>query len=370
MSCRCHRADPNLEIRVAKIADLGEILRVDLTTTAGGRRDDIIRQALHGGTCLIARQDGRAVGFATYDHSFFGRPYLSLLIVEPPRRRRGIATALLTSIEALLAGSDLFTSTNESNEEMRGLCVSLGYVESGRIENLDVDDPEIVYMKRLSVDATQADRMTNELAIVEVRECAGAAAGSRDAGVRVWTHTVAGHAQPLPSSDSGDQKVSLPAAVIQIAITCDAFEPAAWQSLGDQLAAFFNPRAGDLIAALENAGAVTHWADLRLSRIPLAEAPGVASIDWPVTYPGPERGGLRTLERVLVQAQLPLRDAEPDEVALAHQRACNAIQRNVDLTHICALRLSPSSLARDRLAAAMVASGERFLDDRESRSAS
>ena len=52
-------------------------------------------------------------------------------------------------IESICVGKKLFTSTNESNTPMQRLCEQLGFVRSGRIENLDEGDPEIVYFKRL-----------------------------------------------------------------------------------------------------------------------------------------------------------------------------------------------------------------------------
>ena len=55
-------------------------------------------------------------------------------------------------IESACPGEKLFTSTNESNAPMQRLCEKLEYVRSGRIENLDEGDPEIVYFKRLRTE--------------------------------------------------------------------------------------------------------------------------------------------------------------------------------------------------------------------------
>ena len=52
-------------------------------------------------------------------------------------------------VESIWQPGKLFTSTNASNVSMQRLCESLGYVRSGVINNLDEDDPEIVYFKRL-----------------------------------------------------------------------------------------------------------------------------------------------------------------------------------------------------------------------------
>ena len=45
----------------------------------------------------------------------------------------------------------LFISTNRSHTPMRGLCQRLGFQRSGVVENLDNDDLEHVYYKRLEV---------------------------------------------------------------------------------------------------------------------------------------------------------------------------------------------------------------------------
>ena len=43
----------------------------------------------------------------------------------------------------------LFTSTNQSNLGMQALLVRLGYEPSGIVHNLDEDDPELIYVKRI-----------------------------------------------------------------------------------------------------------------------------------------------------------------------------------------------------------------------------
>jgi hypothetical protein len=55
----------------------------------------------------------------------------------------------LSAIEKSVREDRLFTSTNESNIAMRALLFTRGYRESGRIENLDPKDPELVFVKFL-----------------------------------------------------------------------------------------------------------------------------------------------------------------------------------------------------------------------------
>jgi len=113
-----------------------------------GRRE-FLERAVAAGEAFVARIGGEAAGFAVFDHSFFEQPFISLLYVEPDMRRRGIARALVTHIEARCPEGKLFTSTNASNVVMQQVCDALGFTRSGRIENLDEGDPELVYVRRL-----------------------------------------------------------------------------------------------------------------------------------------------------------------------------------------------------------------------------
>ena len=96
------------------------------------------------------------IGFAVFDRSFFEQPFIALLYAEPAHRRAGVASAIVRHIESICPGEKLFTSTNESNAPMHAFCAALGFARSGRIENLDEGDPEIVYFKRVNTRPAQA----------------------------------------------------------------------------------------------------------------------------------------------------------------------------------------------------------------------
>ena len=98
----------------------------------------------------MARVDGIVRGSVIADESFFEQFFVRLLIVHPDFRRRGLAIALMRAAGLDCQTGKIFTSTNQSNLPMQRLCDRLGFVKSGRIENLDEGDPELIYVKFLA----------------------------------------------------------------------------------------------------------------------------------------------------------------------------------------------------------------------------
>ena len=78
------------------------------------------------------------------------RGFLELIYVYPAHRRQRIGSALLAAIEQRCTTPTLFTSTNDTNTAMESFLESRGYAPSGRIENLDENDPELIFVKRLA----------------------------------------------------------------------------------------------------------------------------------------------------------------------------------------------------------------------------
>jgi ribosomal protein S18 acetylase RimI-like enzyme len=132
--------------------DLESIWALDRMVLGNSCRQDFLANAVRAGQCLIAQIGDTMVGFGVLEQSFYGHGFISLLIVHPNHRRRGIATTLIRHIESTCPTEKLFTSTNESNFIAQGLFEALGFVRSGYIENLDEGDPEIIYFKRLGSD--------------------------------------------------------------------------------------------------------------------------------------------------------------------------------------------------------------------------
>jgi ribosomal protein S18 acetylase RimI-like enzyme len=109
-----------------------------------------IVESLARRSVMTARAGGRVVGYVVWDRAFFGRPFVWLLGVDPAFRRQGIATRLLAQFEQHWRGESVFTSTNATNRTMRALLDGLGYRPSGRIDNIDPGDPEMIYCKEIA----------------------------------------------------------------------------------------------------------------------------------------------------------------------------------------------------------------------------
>jgi GNAT superfamily N-acetyltransferase len=98
---------------------------------------------------LVALADGKPIGVAEFHTHFYGHLFIDLLFVDERYRRRGAASALIAACAAAAPTNKLFTSTNTSNLPAQKLYLGAGFQRSGSIDNLDEDDPEIVYCKLL-----------------------------------------------------------------------------------------------------------------------------------------------------------------------------------------------------------------------------
>lgn len=130
-------------------SDLSSLSKIDSMVIGSEIRKSKIEQYILNEQCVVASLNGKPVGFACYDTTFFECCFIQLVIVNPGFRRQGIASSLIRFIEEHCPTSKLFTSTNESNTIMQQVCLSQGFVRSGIIENLDEGDPEWIYFKQV-----------------------------------------------------------------------------------------------------------------------------------------------------------------------------------------------------------------------------
>ncbi|MDH3307908.1 MAG: GNAT family N-acetyltransferase [Acidimicrobiia bacterium] len=105
-----------------------------------------IRASVSAGLTLVAESGADIAGYvAALPGHLFGRDFVTMLIVHPSHRRRGVGSALLEAAVNCAASDRVFTSTNTSNEPMKALLASRGWLFSGTLDGLDPGDPEVFY---------------------------------------------------------------------------------------------------------------------------------------------------------------------------------------------------------------------------------
>ncbi len=138
-----------ISIRPAVENDIEALYLLDLIAQRENERREFIRRVIVCGECFVAVTDEKVIGYGVLNYTFYYNGCIDMLYVDSEYRRVGAGAALLKHLESLCKTPKLFTSTNLSNLPMQSLLAKLDYVLSGVIHNLDEDDPEIVYFKRL-----------------------------------------------------------------------------------------------------------------------------------------------------------------------------------------------------------------------------
>ena len=138
-----------ISIRLAIENDIEVLCSFDLIAQRENERREFIRREVTFGNCFVAVADEKVIGYGVLNYTFYYVGCIDMLYIHSDYRRSGAGAALLQHMESLCQTPKLFASTNLSNLPMQSLLAKLDYVLSGVIHNLDEDDPEIVYFKRL-----------------------------------------------------------------------------------------------------------------------------------------------------------------------------------------------------------------------------
>ena len=136
-----------MKVVTAQLRDLNAIVQVDRQVIGNTSRKDFIEKAIKQGRCILVNENEDVAGFLIYDTHFFECTFISLVIVSPAKRRKGIASIMMNDLVRTSPTDKIFSSTNRSNESMQKVFEANGFVESGIVENLDEGDPEIIYFK-------------------------------------------------------------------------------------------------------------------------------------------------------------------------------------------------------------------------------
>jgi GNAT superfamily N-acetyltransferase len=136
------------QVRPAIADDVAALVALDTVASHDPERQRDIATWVAAGQCHVLVEHGRPVAYAVLTHGFFHQPFIEMLMVAAGSRRTGVGRRLLAHVAALLPTDvKLWTSTNASNLPMQALLVSAGFVLSGRVDNLDPGDPEMIYVR-------------------------------------------------------------------------------------------------------------------------------------------------------------------------------------------------------------------------------
>ena len=104
-----------MEIRRAEKEDFEECVKLnDLVFKKDHRK--FLEQYIRHQRMYVAADANRVVGFITFETNFIGCLYISLLMVHPECRRRGIARKMIEMVAAHSKNGKLFSSTEADNE--------------------------------------------------------------------------------------------------------------------------------------------------------------------------------------------------------------------------------------------------------------
>lgn len=139
----------NIQTRHAGTHDRRIFSTIDPLIGGDLARRELVDTAIAARRCWIAERAGQVVGYGVTTKNFFNRDFIELVYIAEGERRSGAGGALLSTIERSVRANRVFTCANDSNTPMRALLEKCGYEPSGRIENLDPGDPELVFVKFL-----------------------------------------------------------------------------------------------------------------------------------------------------------------------------------------------------------------------------
>ena len=137
-----------LQVDRADPSDWAALAKIDSVAAAAGdhARRDSIRRWCEQGVVLMARDSSGPLGYSVLEYSFFEQGFVTMLMVAPSARRRGVGARLLTAVETVCTTTKLFTSTNVSNHPMQQLLQRAGWHPVGLLHGLDEGDPELFYL--------------------------------------------------------------------------------------------------------------------------------------------------------------------------------------------------------------------------------
>jgi len=133
----------------ADINDVNKILEIETLIIGHKNRKHMIEEFINSDHCIVEKEADRILGYLLYNNSFYGNNFIELLMVHPKYQKKGIGSKLISHYEKIVGEGKIFTSTNRSNTKMNNLLYKKNFIDSGVIYNLDENDPEMIFVKKL-----------------------------------------------------------------------------------------------------------------------------------------------------------------------------------------------------------------------------
>lgn len=137
-----------MEIRRAEKGDVEGCMKLNDLVFRKNRKKFLEEHIRHQ-RMYVTVDANRVVGFITFETNFIGCLYISLLIVHPECRRRGIARKMIEMVATHSENGKLFSSTEADNEISIKMHEALGFIRSGHVDNLPQQTRELIYYKDL-----------------------------------------------------------------------------------------------------------------------------------------------------------------------------------------------------------------------------
>jgi GNAT superfamily N-acetyltransferase len=128
------RAATGITVRGARGEDLAFV------SQDGYVRPSVVQEKIERGEVFVAEMDGTPVGYLRLEYLWSIQPYIALIRVLEPRRRRGVGRALLSHVEdaARAAGHRaLFSSSQADEPGPQAWHRHMGFAECGVIHGLN-----------------------------------------------------------------------------------------------------------------------------------------------------------------------------------------------------------------------------------------
>ncbi|QXB03903.1 GNAT family N-acetyltransferase [Providencia rettgeri] len=129
--------------RVATLIDINAIFSID--TIATTERYEDITQWLEQEICYVLEANNEILAYGVLHYYFYSHAFIELLMVNKNHRRQGLGLTLINKLKMQSKTPKIFTSTNQSNTATQQLLIKADFIPSGYIENLDDNDPELIY---------------------------------------------------------------------------------------------------------------------------------------------------------------------------------------------------------------------------------